>query len=184
MAAALRGRRGAAAVRRAARLRGHRPRRAHARRAGSTCPFTGEELAAVPRAPPGRRRSSTRSRPTGGQRAAVGHQRRAEGGRARRRPRARDGRGGRRRARAAARRRRPAVVGGRRGRGRAGRRAPVVRARLLRPRQRLLRRLGRDQPRPRDASPPGCGRHVLETGGRLRRATGGARDGASTPRTR
>ena len=34
-------------------------------------------------------------------------------------------------------------------RGRSRRRAPVVRARLLRARQRLLRRLGRDQPRPR-----------------------------------
>ena len=34
-------------------------------------------------------------------------------------------------------------------RARAGRRASVVRARLLRPRQRLLRRVGRDQPRPR-----------------------------------
>ena len=44
----------------------------------------------------------------------------------------------------------------RRGRRRARRRAPLVRARLLRPRQRVLRRLGRDQPRPRRASRPGC----------------------------
>ena len=41
------------------------------------------------------------------------------------------------------------VVGDRRRRARAARRAPLVRARLLRARQRLLRRLGRDQPRPR-----------------------------------
>ena len=51
-------------------------------------------------------------------------------------------------ARAAAGRGRPAVVDDRRRRARARRGAPVVRARLLRPRQRLLRRLGGDQPRP------------------------------------
>ena len=46
-----------------------------------------------------------------------------------------------------------------RDRGRARRRAPVVRAGLLRPRQRLLRRVGRDQPRPRGFRPvaPGAG---------------------------
>ena len=42
-----------------------------------------------------------------------------------------------------------AVVGGHRGRRGARRRAPVLRARLLRPRQRLLPGVGRDQPRPR-----------------------------------
>ncbi len=41
------------------------------------------------------------------------------------------------------------------------RRAPVVRARLLRPRQRLLRRLGRDQPRPRHV-------HALDAARRAR----------------
>ena len=48
---------------------------------------------------------------------------------------------------------------------RARRRTPVVRARLLRPRQRLLRRVGRDQPRPRHASlEPGCAEHVPQAG--------------------
>ena len=44
----VRGRRGEPAVRRAARLRGGDLAAAHARRTRSTCPFTGEELAAVP----------------------------------------------------------------------------------------------------------------------------------------
>ncbi len=48
------------------------------------------------------------------------------------------------------------ALGRRRGRARAGRRPSVVRARLLRARQRVLRRLGRDQPRPRRASSRGC----------------------------
>ena len=48
-----------------------------------------------------------------------------------------------------ARRRHPAELGGDGGRRRARRRAPVLRPRLLRPRQRLLPALGRDQPRPR-----------------------------------
>ena len=42
------GRRRQPALRRAARLRGDRSRRSDARRAASTCPFTGEQLAAVP----------------------------------------------------------------------------------------------------------------------------------------
>ncbi len=58
-------------------------------------------------------------------------------------------RGDRRRACAGAGRDRAAGVGGRRRLRRAARRASVVRARLLRPRQRLLPRVGRDQPRPR-----------------------------------
>ena len=44
----LRGGRGAPAVRGDARLRGHRPGAAHANVAPITCPFTGEELIAVP----------------------------------------------------------------------------------------------------------------------------------------
>ncbi len=87
--------------RRAARLRRHRPRRAHATSRGSTCPFTGEELAAVPALRPDvgdRPRAAGRR---GGQRAAVGDHRRAEGGRARLLAVDRDRRGDRRRARAA-----------------------------------------------------------------------------------
>ena len=65
-----------------------------------TCPFTGEQLVAVPALRPGRRH---RARPGGrprGQRPAVGHPRRAEGGGAGRRSLAGDGRADRRRARA------------------------------------------------------------------------------------
>src|SRR5205814_2302757 len=58
-------------------------------------------------------------------------------------------RGGRGRARAASRRGRAARVGRRRGLRRPRRRPPVVRARVLRPRQRVLPPLGRDQPRSR-----------------------------------
>ena len=65
-------------------------------------------------------------------------------------------------ARAAARRRRAAVVGGHRRRAGARRRAPVVRARLLRPRQRVLRAWDRDQPRPRTFR-AWMQRHVLDT---------------------
>ncbi len=47
-----------------------------------TCPFTGEELAAVPGAQPGRRHRARPARRPARQRAAVGDRRRAEGGRA------------------------------------------------------------------------------------------------------
>ena len=75
------------------------------------CPFTGEALAAV-RGAPARRRDRARAagRPRG-QRAALGHHRRAEGDRARVGALARDGRGDRRRARAAPRRRRAPGLG-------------------------------------------------------------------------
>ena len=65
-------------------LRRHRPRCAHTTVAHVNCPFTGERLAAVAGAAPRRR---DHPRPGGRprrQRAAVGHPRRAEGGRARR----------------------------------------------------------------------------------------------------
>ena len=70
-------------VRRPARLRGRRPAGAHARRDGSTCPFTGEELAAVPAHRPGRRHRPRAAGRPARQRAALGDRRRAEGGRAR-----------------------------------------------------------------------------------------------------
>ena len=60
-------------------------------------------------------------------------------------------------------------LGDRPRRVRAGRRAPVVRARLLRARQRLLRRLGRDQPRPR---------RLHRVDARARARAGGARHDA------
>ena len=87
------------------------------------------------------------------QRPALGDQRRPEGGRAGVGAIDRDRRGDRRRARAAV----PGAVvlpgwAVDRGRRRARRRAPVLRPRLLRPRQRLLPALGRDQPRPRPRS--------------------------------
>ena len=139
----------------------HRPRRAHARRA--------DRRARSPaRSSPRCRRtgrtsgSSTRSRPTGAGNVQLwgitGVQKEAVlavGALDRHR------RGDRRRARAAAGRRRAARLGDRRGRARARRRAPVVRARLLRPRQRLLRRLGRDQPRPRRVPRLDASEHVL-----------------------
>ena len=51
---------------------------------------------------------------------------------------------------------RAADLGGHPRVGGARRRPPVVRARLLRPRQRRLPRLGRDQPRPRGVRRAGC----------------------------
>ena len=105
----VRGRRGEPAVRRAARLRGQRPRRRARRVARVTCPFTGEELAAVPALRPGRRhRPRAAGRPAGNVQlwGILGVQKEAvlavDAV-------ARHGRGGRRRARAASRRRRPAA---------------------------------------------------------------------------
>ena len=136
------GRRVRAALRGAARLRGHRPASSTPPRSQPiTCPFTGEQLTAVPALQPGRRdhpRAARRPRRAtcscGGSSAC----RRRRCSRPRRslvtveeivdelEPRA--GRG------------RAAVLGGHlRGRG-ARRRAPLLRAGLLRARQRLLPR--------------------------------------------
>ena len=60
-----------------------------------TCPFTGEELAAVPGAPPRRRHRPRAAGGRGGKRAAVGDRGRAERGRARLAAGDRDGRGDR-----------------------------------------------------------------------------------------
>ena len=154
---------------RASRLRRHRPRRAHTRTSTrSTCPFTGEALAAVPAHPPRRRRSSTRSgrprRATCCSGASSACRRRPCSRRARV---ARHGRGDRRRARARARARSSCRTGSIDAVAvRPGRRAPVLRARLLRPRQRLLHRVGRDQPRPRQLP-------QLDGGARARRLVRG-----------
>ena len=114
-----------------------------------TCPFTGEELAAVP-ALHARRRD--RARPAGGpawQRAGRGDHRRAEAGRAGLGGVDRDGGGGRGRpGRAVAELLHHPGMGDRRG-VRGPQRGPsVLHPRLLRPRQRLLHGLGRDRRRP------------------------------------
>ena len=121
------------------------------------CPFTGEQLAAVPALRPDvgivHAQQADRQR----ERPALGDHRRAEGGRARVGAVARDGRGDRRRARAAAGRGRAPVAGRSTAVARgAGRRTPVVRARLLRPRQRLLRRAGTRSAATATRSPRGC----------------------------
>ena len=112
-------------------------------------PVHGREPRRRARHPPRRRDRPRPARGRGRERAAVGDRGRPEGGRARLRPVPRDRGGDRPRARAAAGRRCPPHLGGD-GRGaRAGRRPPVLRAGLLRPGQRLLRRVGPDQPRSR-----------------------------------
>ena len=118
------------------------------------CPFTGERLAAVPALRPDVAIIHAQRADRAGQRADRGHHRRAEGGRA-----------GGATARSSRWRRswttcgRPARTRsccrtGRSTRDRrgAGRRAPLLRPRLLRARQRLLHRLGRHRARPRDVS--------------------------------
>ena len=120
-----------------------------------TCPFTGEELTAVPALRARRRDRPRAARRPRRQRADVGADRRAEGGGAGRQALARDGRGDRRRARADAQRGRAPEVGRHpRGRG-AERRASLLRARLLRARQRLLPRVGRRSRRSARASRSG-----------------------------
>ena len=184
-------RRGRARLAAAARARGALARRAWRRRtrpARRTCPFgvlrgyAGGDLAgADARRARSRARSPARSSPRcrahrpdvgivhaqqadrRGQRPALGDHRRAEGGRARLGAVDRHRRGGRRRARAAAGRRRAAGLGDRRGLRRARRRASLLRARLLRPRQRLLRRAGTRSAATATRSAPGWSEHVLGT---------------------
>ncbi len=145
----LRRRSGQPAVRRAARLRRHRPARRTRRCDSIDCPFTGERLAAVRALRPdvGIVHAQQADRRGNVQLWGIsGVQKEAVLASARSlvtveeivdelEPRAgRD---------------HPAWLGRDRRRRGAGRRAPVLRPRLLRARQRLLRALGRDQPRPR-----------------------------------
>ena len=99
----VRGRRVRAAVRRAARLRRHRPGRAHRHHRADHLPVHRRGAHRGAGAATRTSRSSTPSAPTGGQRAAVGHHRRAEGGGAGGAALAGHRRGGRRPARPAAR---------------------------------------------------------------------------------
>ena len=123
---------------------------AHTRVASIDVPVHRRGARGGARAPPGRRRSSTPSRPTGTATCSSG------GSPACRRRSCSPPRHSLVTVEeivdeldAPARCRRAPVVGDRRRRLRAARRASVVRARLLRARQRVLRRLGGDQPRPR-----------------------------------
>ena len=115
-----------------------------------TCPFTGEQLAAVPALRPDLAIIHAQRADRAGQRADRRHRRRAEGGRAGGAACDRHGRGDCRRPAGASPNAvvLPALDGQRHRRG-AGRRAPVLCPRLLWARQRLLHRLGHDRARPR-----------------------------------
>ncbi len=106
------------------------------------CPFTGERLAAVRALRPDVGIIHAQQADAVRQRPALGHHGRAEGDGARVGSLDRDRRGDRPRARAASRRRDPAIVGDHGGLARTGRRAPLLRTRVLRPRQRVLPRVG------------------------------------------
>ena len=134
-----------------------------------TCPFTGETLTAVPALNPDVAIIHAQQADRAGQRAALGHHRRAEGGRAGRRRARRHRRGDRRRARPAVRRGRAAGLGGRPPWPRcpAARTPPTPHGYSDRDND-CYQRVGRDQPGPRstfDAS--GCARPCTP-----RRATG------------
>ena len=123
-----------------------------------TCPFTGEILAAVPALRPDvgdHPRAAGRRR---GQRAALGHQRGAEGGGARLRAVHRHCRRGRSAARAPPRYRRAAVLGDHRGGSRPGWGTSVLRPRLLREGQRRSTVAGTVSAATARASPAGCRR--------------------------
>ena len=107
-----------------------------------TCPFTGEKLAASPAICPDIAVNSCPAGRSQGQRHALGHLRRAEGGGAREPDGARHGGGDRGRAGAPAGLGAPAALGGERGLACARRRQAVLCARLLQAGQHVLRRLG------------------------------------------
>ena len=115
-----------------------------------TCPVHRRDARRGAGAPAGRHHHSrAESRPRG-QRPHRGHRRRSEGSGARRAARGRHGRRSRRQLRRRASQRvHPAALDDSRDRGRAGRRISVVRLRLLRARQRVLSKLGRDLAHPR-----------------------------------
>ena len=130
---------------------------ARTRVASIDCPFTGEELAAVPALRPDvGDRPRTAGRPRR-QRPALGHHRRAEGSGAGLAPLARDGRGDRGRARAAARRRRAAGLGDRPpSPWRRGGAHPSYAHGYYERDNAFYRRVGRDQPRPGRVLASGC----------------------------
>ena len=137
-----------AAVRRAARLPRHRPRRAHGDAGADHLPVhrrgadrrAGDQPGRVDRPCPAGRHHR--------QRDALGDHRRAEGGRAGGAAGAGHRRGDRRRAGTPPRCRRHPVVGRVARRRRSRRRPPELRPRLLDTRQRLLPRVGHDLVRP------------------------------------
>ena len=113
------------------------------------CPFTGEQLMAVPALRPDVAIVHAQEADRDGQRAALGDPRCAEGGGAVRRPLAGDGGADRRRARAAPRGSGDPGLGDRRRRRGAGRLAALLQPRPHHPRQRLLPGVGQAQPRSR-----------------------------------
>ena len=122
-------RRGAPAVRHAARLHRHRPRRRSIRAfARVQCPYTGEPLAAVPAINPDVTILHAQRADRAGNVALDGHRRRAARGGARRDEAAGHGRGDRRRAAARDELDRAAALGGDR-RGASARAAPTLRTR-------------------------------------------------------
>ena len=111
-----------------------------------TCPFTGEELAAIPAHPAGRGGDPCAARRQSRQCDDRGRARRAEGSRAGGEALGGDGRGDRRRSGRAQPQRGGAAALDRRPRGRgAGRRVSVLCAGLLPAQQRLLQGVGRDR---------------------------------------
>ena len=119
------------------------------------CPFTGEKLAASPAVRPDVAVLHAQQGGRQGQRHALGHLRRAEGGGARVPPRHRHGGGDRGRVPTAGERGDPAALGGDGGLRGAGRSAALLRARLLPPGQQLLRGVGRHRPARGRPSPRG-----------------------------
>ena len=148
-----------------------------------TCPFTGERLAAVPAIRPDVAVIHALKADRAGNVLHRGHRRRAEGGGAGGEALARHGGGDRRRLRRAQPQRGdPAELDRRRHCLRAGRRASILRARLLQARQRLLQGLGRDLARPRRLSRLDEGERAGARAGCVRRAFRSAHAAAQATR--
>ena len=133
----------------------HPPRRA--------APITGEAIATVPALNPDVTILHAQRADRAGNVAIARHRRRAARSGARGDDADRHGRGNRRRAAAGDERHRAAALARHRGGALPGRRVSVLRARLLRARQRLLPALGRRSPATATRFSPGCERHVLDT---------------------